>query len=146
MDLAQKRHGSADLHTPIHPPPIALMHELSTSVFNCFAYFLDMDNHVRSGKARRRNTDQKWKNPSLDDRNIHYLFFRSFGKRSVLYFTYGLAAPIRHADTENTRLIKYSHHLQLNCHSSYLIEVKSSSKQLIQFSDWLPDKKKENMA
>ena len=23
MDLAQKRHGLADLHTPIHPPQIA---------------------------------------------------------------------------------------------------------------------------
>ena len=50
---------------------IALMHGLSTSVFNCFAYFLDMDSHVRSGKSRRRKTDQKWKNSILDDGDIH---------------------------------------------------------------------------
>ena len=42
-----------------HLLAIALMHELSTSVFNCFAYFLDMDNHVRSGKLRHRKSDQK---------------------------------------------------------------------------------------
>ena len=70
------------------------------------------------------------------------VFFRLFGKRSVLYFTYGLGAWIRHADTENIRQIKYSHRLQMNCHSSYLIEVKSLCKKLIQFNDWLPDRKR----
>ena len=52
---------------------IALMHELSTSVFNCFAYLLDiMDNHdhVRSDKSRRRKADQKWKNSILNDGDI----------------------------------------------------------------------------
>ena len=28
-DLAKKRHGSADLHTPIHPPPLSRLHALS---------------------------------------------------------------------------------------------------------------------
>ena len=40
MDLAQKRHGSADLHTPIHPPPVgALIFLLNMHVHVYFEKF-----------------------------------------------------------------------------------------------------------
>ena len=41
--------------------------------------------HVQCGKSRHRKTNEKMENSILDDGDIHEIFFRLFGKRSVLY-------------------------------------------------------------